>query len=141
MFLGKTDKINLFYRSTLVAASASPKGQILRNTLGSICFFLGFRGAFKTQSNIKDGAFCKNSQRQKDVNYICKSSFWYVWLGFKYISGFVMTQDTLDVSQPAFACSKLTIETLPQGSCEICSKLTIKTPERLLVFLLITFNM
>ena len=30
-------------------------------------------------------------------------------------------------SQPAFTCSKLTIETLEQG-VEICSKLTIKTP-------------
>ena len=29
-------------------------------------------------------------------------------------------------SQPAFVCSKLTIETM----CEICLKLTIKTPER-----------
>ena len=32
-------------------------------------------------------------------------------------------------SQPAFTCSKLTIETLEQR-CEICSKLTIKTPKR-----------
>ena len=30
---------------------------------------------------------------------------------------------------PAFTCSKFTIETLEQG-CEICSKLTIKTPKR-----------
>ena len=29
-------------------------------------------------------------------------------------------------TQPAFTCSKLTIET----RCEICSKLTIKIPER-----------
>ena len=48
-----------------MAASASRKDQILRNTLGSICFFLDFRGAFKTQSNIKDGAFCKNSHDRK----------------------------------------------------------------------------
>ena len=33
------------------------------------------------------------------------------------------------VSQPAFTCSKLTTEILEQG-VEICSKLTIKTPER-----------
>ena len=32
-------------------------------------------------------------------------------------------------TQPAFTCSKLTIETLIQR-CEICSKLTIKTPKR-----------
>ena len=32
-------------------------------------------------------------------------------------------------SQSAFACSKLTIETLEQ-TCEICSKLTIKTSKR-----------
>ena len=32
-------------------------------------------------------------------------------------------------SQPAFTCSKLTIETLEQR-CEICSKLTIKPPKR-----------
>ena len=31
-------------------------------------------------------------------------------------------------SQSAFACSKLTIETLEQG-VKICSKVTIKTPE------------
>ena len=31
--------------------------------------------------------------------------------------------------QPAFTCSKLTIETLEQR-CEICSKLTIKPPKR-----------
>ena len=29
-----------------------------------------------------------------------------------------------------FTCSKLTIETLEQARCEICSKLTIKIPER-----------
>ena len=34
-----------------------------------------------------------------------------------------------DVSQPAFTCSKLTVEILEQR-CEICSKLTIKPPER-----------
>ena len=34
-----------------------------------------------------------------------------------------------ECSQPAFKCSKLTIETLEQRS-EICSKLTTKTPER-----------
>ena len=33
------------------------------------------------------------------------------------------------VSQPAFTCSKLTIETLEQ-KCKICSKLTIKPPKR-----------
>ena len=32
-------------------------------------------------------------------------------------------------SQPVFTCSKLTTETLEQR-CEICSKLTIKTPKR-----------
>ena len=32
-------------------------------------------------------------------------------------------------SQPAFACSKVTMKTLEQG-VKICSKLTIKTPER-----------
>ena len=31
-------------------------------------------------------------------------------------------------SQPAFTCSKLTIETLEQR-CKICSKLTIKPPK------------
>ena len=60
--------------------------------------------------------------------------------------------------QPAFTCSKLTIETLEQG-VKICSKLTIKKPERrqwsrsgvfivnfehishlVLVFLLLTLN-
>ena len=35
-------------------------------------------------------------------------------------------------SQPAFTCSKLTIETLEQR-CEICSKLTIKTPKRVFI--------
>ena len=33
------------------------------------------------------------------------------------------------VTQPAMTCSKLTIETLKQG-VEICSSLTVKTPER-----------
>ena len=33
------------------------------------------------------------------------------------------------ITQSAFTCSKLTIETLEQR-CEICSKLTIKTPKR-----------
>ena len=32
-------------------------------------------------------------------------------------------------SQPAITCSKLTIETLEQ-KCELCSKLTLKTPKR-----------
>ena len=32
-------------------------------------------------------------------------------------------------TQPAFTCLKLTVETL-QRECEICSMLTIKTPER-----------
>ena len=31
-------------------------------------------------------------------------------------------------TQPVFTCSKLKIETLEQ--CEICSKLTVKIPER-----------
>ena len=35
----------------------------------------------------------------------------------------------LKLIQPAFTCSKLTIETLEQR-CEICSKLTIKLPKR-----------
>ena len=35
----------------------------------------------------------------------------------------------LGPSQPAITCSKLAIETLEQR-CEICSKLTIKTPKR-----------
>ena len=35
----------------------------------------------------------------------------------------------LTLSQPVFTCSKLTIEALEQR-CEICSKLTIKTPKR-----------
>ena len=33
-----------------------------------------------------------------------------------------------DIAQPAFTCTKLTIETLEEGVK--CSKLTIKTPER-----------
>ena len=42
------------------------------------------------------------------------------------------------LSQPVITCSKLTIETLEQR-CEICSKLTVKTPKRLniLVFSLL----
>ena len=42
------------------------------------------------------------------------------------------------LSQPVITCSKLTIETLEQ-KCEICSKLTVKTPTRLniLVFSLL----
>ena len=35
----------------------------------------------------------------------------------------------MEPPQPAFTCSTLTIETLEQR-CEICSKLTIKIPER-----------
>ena len=38
-------------------------------------------------------------------------------------------QSTNLESQSAFTWSKLTIETLENG-CEVCSKLTIKTPER-----------
>ena len=33
-------------------------------------------------------------------------------------------------SQPAITCSKLIMETVQQDRCEICSKLTIKIPER-----------
>ena len=36
----------------------------------------------------------------------------------------------LEGAQPAIACSKLTIENT-RTKCEICSELTIKTPERL----------
>ena len=46
------------------------------------------------------------------INIFC---FWYIF-------------NTYIVSQPAITCSKLTTETLEQG--EICSKLTIKMPER-----------
>ena len=42
-------------------------------------------------------------------------------------------------SQPAFTCSKLTKETLEQR-CEICSKLTIKTPKRRLCSILSIVN-
>ena len=46
-------------------------------------------------------------------------------------------------SQLTFTCSKSTVETLKKR-CEICSKLTIKTPEHVsdvvLVFLLLTLN-
>ena len=69
------------------------------------------------------------------------------------------------IAQLAITCSKLTIETLEKGvkaskltyhpagiyllkvnnrntrkRCEICSKLTIKIPERRLVFLLLTLS-
>ena len=66
--------------------------------------------------------------------------------------------DATLIAQLVFTCPKLTIETLTR--CEICSKLTIKTPERhqwhcydvlivnfehvshlVLVFLLLTLNM
>ena len=33
-------------------------------------------------------------------------------------------------TQPVFTCLKLTIETLQQGVKYVCSKLTIRTPER-----------
>ena len=65
----------------------------------------------------------------------------------------------LEITQPAFTCSKLTVVAL-EHMCEICSKLTIKTQERcqwrrsdvfminfehishlVLVFLLLTLNM
>ena len=37
--------------------------------------------------------------------------------------------NTIVSTQPAITCSKLTTETLEQR-CEICSKLTLKTPKR-----------
>ena len=37
---------------------------------------------------------------------------------------------TCVLTQPAFTCSKLIIEPLEQGVCEICSKLTIEIPKR-----------
>ena len=57
----------------------------------------------------------------------------------------------VNITQPGLTCSKLTIETLEQR-CEICLKLTIKTPKRRrrfycvsvsisIVFLLLTLNM
>ena len=41
----------------------------------------------------------------------------------------VVLSDNRCINPVAFTCSKLTIETLKEGGCEICSKLTIKTPE------------
>ena len=51
----------------------------------------------------------------------------------------------IQFTEPVITCSKLTIETLEQGvNCELCSKLTIKIPERrhdvVLVSLLITLK-
>ena len=40
-----------------------------------------------------------------------------------------LCSNNFHLSQPAFTCSKLTMEILEQG-CEICSKLTIKITER-----------
>ena len=52
-------------------------------------------------------------------------------LGYKNIV-FIPGPCTLDYTQLTFTCSKSVIETL-EKSCEICSKLTIKTPERRIV--------
>ena len=43
----------------------------------------------------------------------------------------VVEKELIASTQPAFACSKLAIETLEQR-CEICSKLTIKTPKHVI---------
>ena len=62
---------------------------------------------------------------------------------------FSIVEIGLECSQSAFTWSKLTIETLEQG-VKLCSKLTIKTPERhqwhishfhVLVFLLLVLSM
>ena len=62
---------------------------------------------------------------------------------FMYILIIIMIMVSMIPAQFAITCSKLTIETL-EGRCEICSKLTIKTPKRhhwrRLVSLLLTLN-
>ena len=81
---------------------------------------------------------------------------WIVLLVATFLPRIHITWTCLVISQLAFTCSKLTMET----RCEICSKLTIKTPERrhwcccgalivnvdhfshlVLLFLLLTLNM
>ena len=55
------------------------KERRFRNTcIGVFCqgrffkFKVQFKGVFRTQSNIYDGAFCENSSRLLAVNYFCK---------------------------------------------------------------------
>ena len=45
------------------------------------CALLLFRDIFKTQSIIKNGAFCVNSYLLKVVAIVTKSFIWNVWLG------------------------------------------------------------
>ena len=81
-------------------------------------FYLIFPTPMKNA--IITSVYKKRTKTSKDnyrpVSILSKISKIYERLMFEQIS-----------AQPAFTCSKLTIETLEQG-CEICSKLTIKTP-------------
>ena len=51
-------------------------------------YYINSKGAFRTLSNIKDRAFCKNSERRKVVNYFrktfyprCLTRFWiHLWI-------------------------------------------------------------
>ena len=54
-----------------------------------------------------------------------KSKTWKSRKAFFYFSFLI----NIVITQLTFTCSNSTIETL-EKSCEICSKLTIKTPER-----------
>ena len=69
--------------------------------------------------------FTRKQLLQTDINiYIYKSS---CIISAPVIKLFIKSLKAL--SQPAFTCSKLTIEILEQRG-EICSKSTIKTPNR-----------
>ena len=73
----------------------------------------------KDPSNTWDGDLRNNSWTLKAVSCYCKVLY------LRCLQGVLFTP-----SQSAFTCLKLTMQILDRTRCEICSKLTIKTPER-----------
>ena len=109
------------------------------------------RGVFRTMSNILDRAFCQ----------IAKLSILDVWQGSEYISAYSWKKYLIQSSPYLAGIYLLKVNNKNNRTwCEICSKLTIKTPKRrhwrrsgvcivnfehipylAVVFLLLTLNM
>ena len=83
-----------------------------------ICSFKNYKLHGPRKTKIRD----QNITSQ----FHCSSLIW-MFHSRKITNRNQLHEQGLFITQPAFTCSKLTIETLEQR-CEICSKLTIKTP-------------
>ena len=67
--------MTVFYEYSLLAVECLYGGTNLRKLEVQSKFTFPVRGVFRTQPNIYDGTFCRNSSRLNADNYFCKNAF------------------------------------------------------------------